>query len=110
MATTAEKVNSPKFEIYLGGVDLSAEQAKKLEAALQKTAMNFLAGLDSAPKSGEANAEAVFEHYQWKPANPFFDRRWWYGYWILRDFRRGGRFQFDLPVQVPGEITQGGQF
>jgi hypothetical protein len=58
MATEAEKVNSPKFEIYLGGVELSADQAKQLEATLQKTAMRFLAGMDAAPKEGEAQAKA----------------------------------------------------
>lgn len=107
MATEAEKVNSPKFEIYLGGVELSADQAKQLEATLQKATMRFLAGMDAAPKAGDPQPAAPFTHLQWQPNSPFFDRRWWFGWWIIRDLRAGGRIQFDLPVQVPGKIAQG---
>jgi hypothetical protein len=110
MSTDAEKVNSPKFEIYLGGVDLSADQAQKLEAALQKTAMQFLAKLDFAPKSDDVGAEAAIPYFQWQPAGPFIDRRWWFGWWIIRDFRNGGNIRFDLPRNVPGKLMPGRQF
>jgi hypothetical protein len=80
-------VQSPTFEVNLGGIDLTEPQAKELEKAIQQTTMQFLAKLDNGflkdvfeftphpdPNKGDPNPQP----------NKWMDRKWWFGKKLLK--------------------------
>lgn len=79
-------IQSPTFEVNLGGIDLTEPQAKELEKAIQQTTMQFLGKLDNGflndvfeltPHPDE-NGSPNPQH------NLIQDRRWWFGRKLLR--------------------------
>lgn len=84
-------IQSPKFEVNLGGIDLTELQAQELEKAIQQTTMQFLAKLDS----GFLKNNEVFAL---KPMDTMgvglgskefaFDKRWWFGFKLVKQIRK----------------------
>lgn len=82
-------ITSPKFEISLGGFNLTDKQATELEQQLRKTALTFIAKMDT---SGELKKTL----YEFKPTpevdekdqegfiNNRFFKQWWAGGYFLR--------------------------
>ena len=90
-------ITSPKFEISLGGFNLTEKQAADLEQQLRKTALNFIAKMDTSgdlkknlyefkptPEVDEKDQEGII-------ANRFFKEWWAGGYFIktmaFKDFK-----------------------
>lgn len=109
-------ITSPKFEISLGGFNLTEKQAAELEQQLRKTALTFIAKMDT---SGELKKTL----YEFKPTpevdekdqegfiNNRFFKKWWAGGYFFRhtvfnDFKGIG--VRDLPRDMPGIIQQVG--
>ena len=109
-------ITSPKFEISLGGFNLTDKQAADLEQQLRKTALNFIAKMDT---SGDLKKNL----YEFKPTpevdekdqqgivgNQFF-RQWWAGGYFIRATAFNnikGLGLRDLPRNMPGIIQQVG--
>jgi hypothetical protein len=82
-------ITSPKFEISLGGFNLTDKQAAELEQQLRKTALTFIAKMDT---SGDLKKNL----YEFKPtpevdekdeqgllSNNFY-KKWWAGGFFIR--------------------------
>lgn len=90
-------VQSPSFEVNLGGIDLSEKQAQELEKAIQQTTLQFLAKLDNGFTDGLL---------AYKPTDPMgtetgskefaFDKRWWFGYILWKQPKIGQELRLDL--------------
>ncbi|NBA85795.1 hypothetical protein GVN16_08495 [Emticicia sp. CRIBPO] len=84
-------INSPKFEVNLGGIDLTAEQAKSLEKAIQNTTLTFLAKLDAGFMKDVFVLKPVPDGDPNPQPSKFFartvDKKWWLGYKLLKQAR-----------------------
>ncbi len=91
-------IQSPKFEVNLGGIDLSEKQAGELEKAIQQTTLQFLAKLDNG--FGEDLVA-----YTPRPDGPDDDGlpnfiipkrpKWWFGYILWKQPKPGQIVQLD---------------
>jgi hypothetical protein len=79
-------VQSPTFEVNLGGIDLNEAQAKELEKAIQQTTMQFLAKLDNGYLKNvfELIPEPEADGDPKRQPNLLLDRKWWFGQKLLR--------------------------
>lgn len=109
-------ITSPKFEISLGGFNLTDKQAAELEQQLRKTALTFIAKMDS---SGDLKKNL----YEFKPtpevdekdeqgliANRFY-KEWWAGGFFIKAMKFNdlqGLGIRNLPQGIPGIIQQVG--
>jgi hypothetical protein len=80
-------VQSPTFEVNLGGIDLTELQAQELEKAIQQTTMHFLAKLDNGflkdvyeftPHPDSISGDPNPQPSKW------MDRKWWFGKKLLK--------------------------
>jgi hypothetical protein len=106
-------IQSPKFEVNLGGIDLSEKQAQELEKAIQQTTLQFLAKLDNgfndgllAYKPNPENPEDDFQPHLIIPKRP----KWWFGYILWKQPKPGQAIQLDrLRASFP-EFAMKGAF
>ncbi len=89
-----EKDPSQKFEVLLSGFELSKAQSGELDALLQKTVLNYLAGIEKPSSSTKLAAKSlnVSRYVAWKPIrNPEI-----FGIWLMK-WRNGRLIIPQLP-------------
>ncbi|GAB3946887.1 hypothetical protein GCM10028805_18160 [Spirosoma harenae] len=110
-----EMIQSPKFEVNLGGVDLSEKQAQELEKAIQQTTLQFLAKLDNGhagdilaykPNPDDDGTGPVVGPFP--GVGPFRRPKWWFGWIVWKQPKVGQFVQLDrLRASIPDFAMNG---
>ncbi|MCA0228901.1 MAG: hypothetical protein LCH91_00460 [Bacteroidetes bacterium] len=104
-------IQSPKFEVNLGGIDLNEKQAQELEKALQQTTLQFLAKLDNGFNDGLLAYKPNPENPEDTGLPPFVlpkRPKWWFGYILWKQPKPGQIVQLDrLKASFPDFAVRG---